>query len=111
MVFFQNVPTFVEIPEPLHKGLIIVGAKTMPVFQDEISLHSGANLPGRRQLGIREDVALYPRIGHDSRCVSTDCMQQEKSMILQAILDNAHESGIVFVANVFEHSYRDDVIE
>ena len=86
-MFFKDVSVLMEIPKPMHKGLIIVGTKTVPVFQNKNTLDGGAYLLRRRQHGIRKDVSFYPSVGPGNGTVSTDGMQQKKPVILQTIPD------------------------
>lgn len=111
----QPWPSLLEVAPPGHQRGVIVGAEVVQVLDDETPVDRATDLGERWDDQPGEYISLEPidvavqEIREAAPCAEE--MQQGQTVILEALVEHAHEGTVVLLADVLEHADRDHAVE
>ena len=104
-------PGALEIVVPGHQRGVVVGAEAVDVLDDENALDGFGYLFHRRQFGVGENIALYPRVDVEVGIHLTDGVQQKQPIVIEAAARDFHVVPVIPVTDVLEHADAGDAVE
>src|SRR5690606_25490596 len=100
----QAAPARRQLVVPGIQGGGVIWPEIMHILDNEMLLRRTTELVQRRQLAIREDVTIDPRVMGMLRAIRADGMQQEQPAIIEMPAHYLHERPIVAAPDMLKHA-------